>query len=464
MFFRKKRKKNVDAAGSEDPLDSLNFSWWTPARKMYGAAIAIASAATIGLWLSSYDARLMRNKTFDAVSDEVIKRYDDYPEADGIDSCLMHDKVVDVVRDSFRIGGGQVTKRNRTIGNRKVSKETMCIRAYDTPQEVDLESRIRIGGLSYWSLSGEIHHSADLRLLPKVPDIFPHEFDISSIRLNGEEMPKKYLISTQVNSISDSKEYSIDIVSLVQDGVISRDDILGDLEVSVSSKLKLDPAKLPSRSDIAESRAYDELSDYFRQYTERSDQFPYDALEMQEIIDGYGGDPGDVLAILEYAMEKTNDSITYYLPELNLNPVDLLYQGKGDCDDYAGLLVTLLRGFGIPSRPAEGDTLVSDGSKVDGYHAWAEILIPLKDGSYHWIMVEPTWSDNKTNPLGYIGYASKQHVYSIDFHAELQTSDSGNIKILEEHNWSSRLQEGVPRFIDVEFMMPKIEKKGEGKR
>ncbi len=461
LIWRKRKKKGV-VEESTDPLDSMDFSWWTPARKLYAAAIGIASAATIGLWISSYEARVIRNKTFDAMADEVIKRYDSYPEAEGIDSCLVHDKVVDVARDSFVLAKEQSRKRNRTIGKGTVSKKLMCIRPYDTPQEVDLESRIKLQGLAYWSLSGNVHHDAKLRLTPVIPDVFPHEFSIGSVRINETQIPPEYIDATRLNSISDGHDYSIDIVKLVQDGVLSKSDFLGDLDIAVSSKLKIGPARLPARDEIAPRQKYDDLSDYFRQYTDESEDFPYKALELQEMIYDYGGDPQDVLAILEYAMGKTNDSIEYHLPELNLGVVDLLYQNKGDCDDYAGLLVTLLRGFGIPSRTAEGDTVKADGAE-DDYHAWAEVLIPLTDGGYRWVMVEPTWSDDEMDPSRYIGYASKQHVYRIDMKTSFDTSDPSKFKILEEHNWYSKIQEGVPRYIDVEFMMPKIEKE-EGKK
>ncbi len=52
--------------------------------------------------------------------------------------------------------------------------------------------------------------------------------------------------------------------------------------------------------------------------------------------------------------------------------------GKGDCDDYAILFVTISRAAGIPARPG-----------FNSKHMWAEVLLPFEDG-YRWVVVDPT--------------------------------------------------------------------------
>lgn len=64
---------------------------------------------------------------------------------------------------------------------------------------------------------------------------------------------------------------------------------------------------------------------------------------------------------------------------------------KGVCMEYSDLLLTLLRGMGIPARTVYGDgvgSLIDRSIKGIG-HQWVEVWVPEKG----WILIDPTWSE-----------------------------------------------------------------------
>ena len=67
---------------------------------------------------------------------------------------------------------------------------------------------------------------------------------------------------------------------------------------------------------------------------------------------------------------------------------EILKDGRGDCLEYATLLVALLRARGVPARVASGVAYAGSVPPTFGYHAWAEAWV---DG--HWVAVDPTWDE-----------------------------------------------------------------------
>jgi len=77
----------------------------------------------------------------------------------------------------------------------------------------------------------------------------------------------------------------------------------------------------------------------------------------------------------EYARDVTNAS----------SPVeDLLEQGKGVCQDFAHLMIALLRSFKIPARYVSG--YIHRPNKESQSHAWCEAWLP----DLGWLGVDPT--------------------------------------------------------------------------
>jgi transglutaminase-like putative cysteine protease len=77
----------------------------------------------------------------------------------------------------------------------------------------------------------------------------------------------------------------------------------------------------------------------------------------------------------QYAPDATNAS----------SPIrDVLQQGKGVCQDFAHLMIAVLRSFGVPTRYVSG--YIHRPSKDSQSHAWVEVW----RGDGNWLGVDPT--------------------------------------------------------------------------
>jgi hypothetical protein len=90
------------------------------------------------------------------------------------------------------------------------------------------------------------------------------------------------------------------------------------------------------------------------------------------------------------SFDKVNDEILRIIDEiknLTKNRLELLEinseDGEIDCDDYAKLFVSISNSMNLPARTA-----------FNSNHMWVEVLVPLKNGSYKWIIIDPTNSNN----------------------------------------------------------------------
>ena len=73
------------------------------------------------------------------------------------------------------------------------------------------------------------------------------------------------------------------------------------------------------------------------------------------------------------------------------SPIDeALGAGRGVCQDFAHIMIAILRGWGVPARYVSGYVATnaggSDRSRPDASHAWVEALFP----SLRWIGFDPT--------------------------------------------------------------------------
>ncbi len=67
---------------------------------------------------------------------------------------------------------------------------------------------------------------------------------------------------------------------------------------------------------------------------------------------------------------------------------DVLASRAGDCTEITMLFVALARAAAIPAREVGGVMYADEGSRIFGWHAWAEI----HDG-HQWVSVDPTWNE-----------------------------------------------------------------------
>lgn len=92
-----------------------------------------------------------------------------------------------------------------------------------------------------------------------------------------------------------------------------------------------------------------------------------------------------VIDNIEYDYDKLEKIVNGENTE-RYGAIDTYTLGRGVCEDYADLFVTLCRASGIPANVVEGYIYHGDGLQDYG-HAWADVYIP----EYGWLQVDPTW-------------------------------------------------------------------------
>jgi transglutaminase-like putative cysteine protease len=104
----------------------------------------------------------------------------------------------------------------------------------------------------------------------------------------------------------------------------------------------------------------------------------------EELVQGLTNEKDKVEAIyryvvsnIEYDYEKINTVDSRYVPDVE----NTLKSQKGICYDYSALFASMLRSQGIPTKLIKGYT-----DKVDGYHAWNEVLIDRQ-----WVVIDTTY-------------------------------------------------------------------------
>jgi len=109
--------------------------------------------------------------------------------------------------------------------------------------------------------------------------------------------------------------------------------------------------------------------------------------EVREMAKREAGDRSGLDLVLHMA-EVVNRHMKYELGVSLDRAEEILSDGRGDCLEYATLLVALLRARGIPSRVASGVAYAESAPPTFGYHAWVEAWV---DG--YWFAVDPTWDE-----------------------------------------------------------------------
>jgi transglutaminase-like putative cysteine protease len=155
----------------------------------------------------------------------------------------------------------------------------------------------------------------------------------------------------------------------------------------------LKPAELPAALPSDTWRAIDEqvdLADYWDMLMPTSLAAPTPLLlDLAAQLDANRrGDPLSLLRELNTALYETFE----YEPQVTTvdSPIDhALEARRGVCQDFAHILLALVRRVGIPARYVSGYLYYqkdTDRSTPDASHAWIEALLP----PYGWVGFDPT--------------------------------------------------------------------------
>lgn len=217
--------------------------------------------------------------------------------------------------------------------------------------------------------AAKIAKACELKLKPNVPDVFSPEIKI---------------IKTNVPIDSDLTIEANDVNALEI-----------EMEIRLNPKIDLKEVADNYSDDVGRLLQSDRLFDSAT-----------DGTEIQKIVSSINRNKS-IPELIESIKNSTKNALHYSGNETNFDISESLKAGIGDCDDYARLFVTISRSFGIPARVA-----------FNSKHMWAEVLLPLKNGNYKWIIVDPTDS-----------YDSISYSLSLDIESECENY------IAEEEVW-----------------------------
>jgi len=189
-----------------------------------------------------------------------------------------------------------------------------------------------------------------LKLKPNVPDVLSPEIKI---------------IKSNVPITSNFTIYTNNVNTL-------------EIEVEIRLNPKIDMKEVAERYDVDISR-FLESDDFFDSAT--------DGIEIQKIVSSINRNQS-ILELIENIKDSTKNAFQYSENETNFDISESLNAGIGDCDDYARLFVAISRSLGIPARVA-----------FNSNHMWAEVLMPLENGSYKWVVVDPSDSEDNISYL-----------------------------------------------------------------
>jgi transglutaminase-like putative cysteine protease len=205
----------------------------------------------------------------------------------------------------------------------------------------------------------------------------------------------------------------MDLPLLIQGGTTLTFSI--DYEISSSNRPK------PS-IDLAQAGGRDNIpQDLVDEYCIETETFTWNE-EIEALAAYLAGEQNTVLETVTSMLKWMIGNVTYGNNEVPQYPNSTLAYRRGDCDDQAILLISLLRSQGIPAilqlgivfseaidseRTSWGGHLTSQQKGV-GWHGWTMIYIP----PWGWLPVDLTLSVSK-NPLELIAEAPEYDCYVV---------------------------------------------------
>ena len=170
-----------------------------------------------------------------------------------------------------------------------------------------------------------------------------------------------------------------------------------DMQVSSRSKPALDIAKAGVLADVP-----DELAN---KWTNKTVTFTTGDRAIKELAEGLTKNQTTVLGKVLNLLGWFEDHVSANSAETPRYPNETLSGGKGDCDDQAMLLITMLRTLGIPAYLQVGvvfSELIQDETTLwwghlksqqsgIGWHGWAMVYVP----PWGWLPIDMTLIEAK---------------------------------------------------------------------
>lgn len=134
---------------------------------------------------------------------------------------------------------------------------------------------------------------------------------------------------------------------------------------------------------------YDALDPEYELYLSSTENVQSSHPEIQDVANQLVGNEENPLRVVrEILLFVTRHGIRGDRP--NFDALSALRSRRGQCGAHVALFTAIARAAGVPTRPVSGIDVLRTGTATDGpvngYHMWAEVLLP----PYGWIPVDPT--------------------------------------------------------------------------
>jgi hypothetical protein len=206
--------------------------------KMWLAGLAVA--ATIGGSVYAVDScnkEHARNAAFRQHVEAKLAAVTTLPyHKKHVNTCLTPGSSARVLESSMNLFGIYAHKSQVKVMNGKRSPTQFCIRPVDRSHDATLDSRILISGLEHGDLEGILKYETKLKLSTEIPDILLEDYSISKVRINNKEIPLGYLTHKGRDLKTGITKHHIDLVRLVEDGVLKKQDFDRYLDVRIEGR------------------------------------------------------------------------------------------------------------------------------------------------------------------------------------------------------------------------------------
>ncbi len=154
--------------------------------------------------------------------------------------------------------------------------------------------------------------------------------------------------------------------------------------------------EVPVNKSIPEVNYYGglvtEIPEEYRNYTVATSLWNYSDPVFRKYIPEIK-ERGDVMEIITYVLKWIENTFCYETHMPPLKPSEVVKRGAGDCDELANVMITVLRGAGIPAFLEVGAVYLPSPKPIREIFAEGHVVLYLYNVSWHaWVVAyTPRW-------------------------------------------------------------------------
>lgn len=308
------------------------------------------------------------------------------------------------------------------VANNTLHNGTLFMTPHDSGKEFVVQGETTFKHITPYSLAV----SPEIIIEIDVGDVFSPKVTLENLLIDQNPVPKEFVKERFIDAVVASNTLPLLVINcseLLAQGILSKDAVK-DGKLIVNYAVRVETKKYPSLSkddvgsmdDLKKFSRYAELVDPEKSFTIRM----YDGAHpiVKHLAKMFSEGKTDPLEIAQACYSFSQRVIEYDITSKVPAVPTMVAWGNGKCIDYANLMTALLIECGIPAKVQAGPA--GRNNQKDGAHAWVEFLLPLKDGSFQWVLSDPTWGDDSKE--------RNKYLVSGEYHNEFLESDRKKLK------------------------------------